>query len=70
MRFDGSYPFDRPETGTTTGRRPPTVVVVPFVAPEALLALEDDEPHPARITATAHDATTIRRLERAAMGQA
>jgi hypothetical protein len=52
----------------TTARRPPTVVVTPFVALDAFFVVGDDEPHPARIRAAAQAATTIRRLARAVMG--
>jgi hypothetical protein len=62
MPYDGSYTFDRPETGTTAVRWALTVVVVLDA-----FAFEDDEPHAARNRATAQDATAIRRLERAVM---
>jgi hypothetical protein len=64
------YTVDRGEAGTTTARRFATVEVVPLVAREVLVAVEDDEPHAAKIrAATAHDATTTRRHERAAIGE-
>src|SRR5690349_4218708 len=66
MPSDGSYTFgfDWLVTGATTGCRPVTVVVVA----DAFLAFGDDEPQPARTSATAHAATTRRRLARAATG--